>query len=275
MWKLLSKGRQLHKHIIEYSEFDTTAVSLSVHVDSQFSDDGRVSRQGLGRQVVVAVGTVQEGLAALAVARQVGMQNQTWARGRLRVWRTAAQWRAILHFKAKRKERERRNQLNKRAEETVSTFFWYLESMWIKSANASWTFLSRLQDLTCSAAAADSKKIYQASPFITSMLYWSDNHLHRPSNHRHHLSAFNQLPLSTGLCNTFTNSIQERGACINPKMITHPSIHGLKTKLLCSLNKYALLVSERRGCLIVNWPVSRCSTTHSSPLSGSKRAKRN
>ncbi len=89
------------------------------------------------------------------------------------------------------------------------------------------------------------------------------NHLHRKSNHHHHhhvLSPLNKLPLSTGLRNMFTNPIQKRDGCINPKMITHPSIHGLKTKLLCSLNKYALLVSERRDCFIVNCCSGLCLT---------------
>lgn len=86
------------------------------------------------------------------------------------------------------------------------------------------------------------------------------------------LSTFSKLQLSTGLCNMFTYPIQERHGCINPKMITHPSIHGLKTRLLCSLNKYALLLRARRGCFIVNCCSGLClaihdSSTHSSLLS--------
>lgn len=76
------------------------------HLYSQFSNNGRVSRQGLGRQFVVAVRAVEEGLAALAVARLVGMENQTWTRRRLQLRGTAAQRRTIFPFKAKRRQRE-------------------------------------------------------------------------------------------------------------------------------------------------------------------------
>lgn len=72
-WKLLSTDWQLHKQTVESSDLDTTAVSLNDHFNSQFSNNGRVSRQGLRWQVVVAVRAVQEGLPALAMARLVGM----------------------------------------------------------------------------------------------------------------------------------------------------------------------------------------------------------
>lgn len=41
--------------------------------DSQFSNNGGVSRQRLRRQLVVAVRAIEEGLSALAMTRQVRM----------------------------------------------------------------------------------------------------------------------------------------------------------------------------------------------------------
>ena len=76
--------------------------------DSQLSYDGRVSGHGFGREVVVAVGAVEEGLSPLAVARQVGVEDQARARGRGQVGRTAARRAAIFHIEAEDGRRDTR-----------------------------------------------------------------------------------------------------------------------------------------------------------------------
>jgi len=70
----------------------------------QFRGDGGVPGHGLGRQVVVAVGAVQERLPPMAVAREVGVEDQTRAGGGLGLQGAAAGGRAILHIEAGRKQ---------------------------------------------------------------------------------------------------------------------------------------------------------------------------
>ncbi|TNN48942.1 hypothetical protein EYF80_040832 [Liparis tanakae] len=76
-------------------------------LDGVLRGDGGVPGHGLGRQVVVAVGAVQEGLPPLAVAREVGVEDQPRAGGGLGVQGAAAGRRAILHIEAGRKQREK------------------------------------------------------------------------------------------------------------------------------------------------------------------------
>lgn len=72
---------------------------ISAKSSLQFRGDGRVPRHGLGRQVIVAVGAVEEGLPSLVVPGEVGVEDQTRAGGGLRVQGAAAGRRAILHIK--------------------------------------------------------------------------------------------------------------------------------------------------------------------------------
>lgn len=64
---------------------------------SQFRGDGGVAWHGFGRQVIVAVRAVQEGLPPLAVAGEVGVEDQARAGRRLGVQGAAAGGGAILH----------------------------------------------------------------------------------------------------------------------------------------------------------------------------------
>lgn len=73
------------KQISLLSTFFYCSTPLNDAVDLLFPKNGRISRQGLRREVVVTVRAVQEGLAALAISCLVGMQDQTRTWGRLRV----------------------------------------------------------------------------------------------------------------------------------------------------------------------------------------------
>ena len=91
-------------NLFQYSIFVRTC-----QADSQFSDDRGVPGQlaRLGRQVVVRVRAVEEGLSALPVGPQVGVQDQAGARGRLETRGAAARRRAILHIEARTREKEK------------------------------------------------------------------------------------------------------------------------------------------------------------------------
>lgn len=67
----------------------------------RFTSNRRIAWHGLGRHVVIAVRTVQEGLAPLALWK-AGVQYQTWAG--LGIQRAASRWWAILHLKAARRK---------------------------------------------------------------------------------------------------------------------------------------------------------------------------
>lgn len=73
----------------------------------QFRGDGGVPRHRLGRQIVVAVRAVEEGLSPLVVTGEVGVEDQARAGGGLRVQGAAAGRRAILHVKTEGKRQRR------------------------------------------------------------------------------------------------------------------------------------------------------------------------
>lgn len=72
----------------------------AIYFYSQFRGDGGVSWHGLGGQFIVAVWAIEEGLSALVVTWEVGVEDQTGARGGLRVQGAAARRGSILHIEA-------------------------------------------------------------------------------------------------------------------------------------------------------------------------------
>lgn len=73
---------------------------IAIYFYSQFRGDGGVSWHGLGGQFIVAVWAIEEGLSALVVTWEVGVEDQTGARGGLRVQGAAARRGSILHIEA-------------------------------------------------------------------------------------------------------------------------------------------------------------------------------
>lgn len=79
---------------------------------SHVTGDGGVSGHRLRRQVIVAVGAVEEGFPPLAV-HKVSLKDQARTRTRHGIQGTPSWRRAIVHVKATEKERKRRYETNK------------------------------------------------------------------------------------------------------------------------------------------------------------------
>lgn len=67
---------------------------------------GWVPWHGFWRQVIVAIGSVEEGLSALAVPRERGVKHQPGGRAGLRVQRAPTWGRAIFHIEAVKERRD-------------------------------------------------------------------------------------------------------------------------------------------------------------------------
>lgn len=72
----------------------------------QFRGDGGIPWHRLGWQIIVAVRAVEEGLSPLVMAREVSVEDQTRARGRLRIQGAAAGRCAILHVKTENRKKD-------------------------------------------------------------------------------------------------------------------------------------------------------------------------
>lgn len=76
---------------------------------SHVTGNGGVSGHRLGREVVVAVGAVQERLSPLAVDK-ISLQDEAWARAGHGVQGAATWWCAIVHIETAHGEEEDREE---------------------------------------------------------------------------------------------------------------------------------------------------------------------
>lgn len=96
------------KHLGAFYEGSSRSATNVMH--SHVTGNRGVSGHRLGREVVVAVGAVEERLSPLAVDK-IGLQDEAWARAGHRVQWAATWWRAIVHIETAYEEKDKRTKV--------------------------------------------------------------------------------------------------------------------------------------------------------------------